>query len=67
MEVGRHTLAGHAVPQGTFSRLTAIHLVLQGSSPCEYIPVRSTDASVRPTVQQAYAGQLPGSLIVAVS
>jgi len=48
MEVSRHKLAGHAVPQGTLSRLRR--------SPCEYIPVRSMAASMRPTVPQAYAG-----------
>jgi len=29
-----------------------------GDSPCEYIPVRSTAASMRPTVPQAYVDQL---------
>ena len=29
-----------------------------GDSPCEYIPIRSTAASMRPTVPQAYVDQL---------
>ncbi|MEN8762115.1 MAG: hypothetical protein ABF290_06740, partial [Thiogranum sp.] len=46
----------HLVPQGTLSRLSAIHLVLQGNSPCEYILVRSTAASMRPTVPEGRVG-----------
>jgi len=34
-----------------------------GDSPCEYIPVRSTAASMRPTVPQAYAGKLTHSVV----
>ena len=36
---------GHPPPQRTFSRLTAIHLVLLRNSPCKYVPVSSTAAS----------------------
>jgi len=47
------------VPQGTLSRLMANHLVPQGThplspdgdSPCEYVPVRWTAASLLPTVR----------------
>jgi hypothetical protein len=34
-----------------------------GDSPCEYIPVRSTAASMRPTVRQAYVDQPLYSLV----
>jgi len=66
----------------TLSRLSAIHLVSPvGDSPCEYIPVRSTAASigncscmalpspihglVRPTFPQAYVDQLLYFLVTA--
>ena len=86
---------GDPLLQRTFSRLAAIHLVLLRNSPCtpghplllrnspcEYIPVRSTAASlgncscvalpspvpglVRPTVPQAYVDQLLYSLVCPV-
>jgi len=41
------------------TRGTPGHPLLLRNSPCEYIPVRSTAASMRPTVLQAYAGELP--------